>query len=109
MKRLMVAAAVLALAGCGLKYAGSRIVVGEQTALPELSDTTDSVTLRMFESVKGAKVWTAKDSLVKAAYTNIYTNSYFGIVDTVGQMILNVVVEPLDMGGTNAVEKASVE
>ena len=32
------------LAGCASEYTGSRTVVGEQTALPELSDSSDTNT-----------------------------------------------------------------
>ena len=85
------------LAGCASEYTGSRTVVGEQTALPELSDSSDSVSLRVYESVKGAKVWTAKDCNVHIAYTNAYTNTYFGILESRDYMTLSVKIEPCDM------------
>ena len=89
-------AAVL-LAGCTSEYTGSRTVVGEQVALPELSDSSDSVSLRVYESVKGAKVWTAKDCNVEIAYTNAYTNSYFGIFEMRDYMTLSVKIEPCEV------------
>jgi len=96
----MFAAAIGALlatfAGCTSEYTGSRTVVGEQMALPELSDSSDSVSLRVYESVKGAKVWTAKDCNVTIAYTNCYTNSYFGILETRDKMTLAVKIEPCE-------------
>jgi len=85
------------LAGCAPGYTGSRTVVGEQTALPELSDSSDSVSLRVYESVKGAKVWTAKDCNVRIAYTNAYTNTYFGILESRDYMTLTVKIEPCEV------------
>lgn len=89
-------AAVL-LAGCTSEYTGSRTVVGEQMALPELSDSSDSVSVRVYESVKGAKVWTAKDCNVRIAYTNAYTNTYFGILESRDYMTLTVEIEPCEV------------
>ena len=91
------ALAAALLAGCSSEYTGSRTVVGEQSALPELSDSSDSVSLRVYESVKGAKVWTAKDCNVTIAYTNAYTNTYFGIVESRDYMTLNVEIEPCEV------------
>ena len=79
------------------EYTGSRTVVGEQTALPEISDASDSLAVRVYESVKGAKVWTAKDCRVTINYSNAYTNTYFGIVETQDAMRLDVTIEPLDI------------
>lgn len=82
------------LAGCMSEYTGSRTIVGEHMSLPELSDGSDSVSLRIYESVNGAKVWTAKDCNVKIAYTNAYTNTYFGIIQRQDSMMLSVRIEP---------------
>lgn len=96
--RVLVAAISAALLGCtSTEYTGSRTIVGEQTALPELSDSSDSVSLRVYESVKGAKVWTAKDCNVEIAYTNAYTNTYFGIVESRDYMTLTVKIEPCEV------------
>lgn len=95
---LVAALAAVVLAGCAsTEYTGSRTIVGEQTALPELSDSSDSVSLRVYESVKGAKVWTAKDCNVCIAYTNSYTNTYFGIVESRDYMTLTVKIEPCEV------------
>ena len=82
------------LVGCTTKYTGSRTLVGEQLAMPELSDSADTVSLRVYESVKGAKVWTAKDSRVSIKYANAYTNNYFGLVESQNNMKLDVLIEP---------------
>lgn len=92
--------AAVVFAGCVSEYTGSRTIVGEQMALPELSDSSDSVSLRVYESVKGAKVWTAKDCNVKIAYTNAYTNTYFGIIESRDFMTLSVKIEPCEVAPT---------
>lgn len=97
MKRLMMLAMMAIISGCVTEYTGSRTVVGEQTALPEISDASDSLAVRVYESVKGAKVWTAKDCRVTINYSNAYTNTYFGIVETQDAMRLDVTIEPLDI------------
>ena len=97
MNKLLIATiALLLLVGCTSSYTGSRTIVGEQFALPELSDSSDSVSLRVYESVKGAKVWTAKDCNVEIVYTNAYTNTYFGIVEMRDYMTLKVRIEPTE-------------
>lgn len=96
-KLLCAILAAALLAGCASEYTGSRTVVGEQMALPELSDSSDSVSLRVYESVKGAKVWTAKDCNVYITYTNAYTNSYFGILESRDHMTLKVKIEPTEV------------
>lgn len=85
------------LAGCTSEYTGSRTIVGEQDSLPELSDSGDTVTVKVYESVKGAKVWTAKDCNVRIAYTNAYTNTYFGVLDRRNFMTLDVKIEPCEV------------
>lgn len=94
MKKLL-AIALLACSGCITEYTGSRTVVGEQIGLPELTDINGSISLRIYESVKGAKVWTAKNSKVTISYTNSYTNSYFGVCSSQDTMHLDVTIEPL--------------
>ena len=100
-------ALVASFAGCTSgEYTGSRTIVGEQFALPELSDSSDSVSLRVYESVKGAKVWTAKDCNVTIAYTNAYTNSYFGIAEARNYMTLHVKIEPCEVSPTGGAPEA---
>lgn len=96
--------AVLALVALALAFVilcggcantGSRVVVGEQCALPEVSDAADNFSARIYEDIKGASVWTRKDSEVRVAYRCAYTNSYFGILHTQSDMQLDVTVTPL--------------
>ena len=89
----------LAFAGCATKHAGSNTVVGEEWLLPEIRDSSETLAIRIFESVKGARIWTAKDSRVTITYTNIYTNTYFGLLETESDMRLVVEVEPLEVAG----------
>lgn len=109
MKRLIAIALVALCCGCITEYTGSRTVVGEQMAFPEVSNLSDSITLRIYESVKGAKVWTAKDSKVTINYSNSYTNSYFGICETRDSMKLDVIIKPLAVERPEAEETASAQ
>lgn len=97
-KLLFAAAAALALAGCHTEFTGATVTVGEQMALPQITDTTDSIAVNIYESVKGAKIYSRKDSLITITYRNVYTNEYFGIVTTREYMDLSVKIEPLDCG-----------
>jgi len=94
-------AAVIAVSGCKAFYenAGSHTKVGSLTAPVEVSDGSDSITVKALYSMDGADVYTAKDSLVKIKYRNAYTNDYFAIVKTQGVQDLEVEIEPLDVGG----------
>ena len=101
--------AAIAVFVCGCttgEYTGSRTIVGEQDSLPELSDSGDTVTVKVYESVKGAKVWTAKDCNVKIAYTNAYTNTYFGVLDRRNYMTLAVEIEPCEVSPTGSASEA---
>lgn len=97
------------LAGCTSEHTGSRTIVGEQKALPELSDSSDSVSLRVYEDVKGAKVWTAKDCNVTIDYTNAYTNVYCGVLDFCNYMTLHVKIEPCEVTPTARESETSGE
>lgn len=88
--------------GCVNENTGTSTVVGEQMALPEITDSADSIAVRVYETIKGARVWTAKDSRVTVEYENSYTNAYFGIVETQDSMRLKVKVEPCETGGNDA-------
>lgn len=96
---------VVLCSGCKNQNTGSAIKVGDITSLPEISDASDNITIKVLLMMTGASIWTAKDSLVKVVYDNSYTNSYCGIIERVGRQNLTVRVEPLDTGdaATNAV------
>lgn len=99
--------------GCKAFYenAGSHTRVGSLTAPVEVSEPSDSITVRALYSMDGADVYTAKDSLVKIRYRNAYTNDYFAIVKTRGVQDLEVEIEPLATDAaseTNAVDSTSI-
>ena len=96
---IIITAVFVLASGCMNPNTGSSTVVGDQISLPEISDSSDSVSVRVYESVKGAKVWTAKDSVVTIDYACATTNSYFGIVDTTSDMKLTVTIDPLKSTG----------
>lgn len=80
---------------CGCKSTGSRIVVGEQYILPEVSDAADNFSAKFYEDIKGASVWTCRDSEVRVDYFCAYTNTYLGVFHTQSEMRLGVTVTPL--------------
>lgn len=97
MKRVFASVLVaLELVGCISENIGSSTMVGEEFSLPEISDRADSVSVKIFQSIKGAKIWTEKDSKVNVEYDNTYTNTYFGVFEFIDSMRLKVKVEPLD-------------
>lgn len=99
--KLFAAYILLLLSGCISEHTGSTTIVGEEIAWPEISNSSESVKVRVFQSIKGAKVWTAKDCKVIAKYTNSYTNSYFGVVKLIDSMTLDVEIEPLQVEQAN--------
>ena len=106
---LLTAIAVVALAAsvCGCySNTGSSTAVGDITALPEISDSADNINVKVYYSMTGARVWTAKDSLVKITYQNDYTNTYCGVIETRGNQRLGVEIEPLSEAAPEAAADA---
>ena len=105
---LILAAAIAFLTG-GCANTGTYAVVGDVSAPVDLSDASDTYTIRAFFSMQGAKAWSRKNSRTKVTYTNNYTNAYlFGMVDTKGVQQFEVEVEPtvdeaetVDVSGTS--------
>ena len=89
----LVGASLLALCGC--INTGTRVVVGEQYALPEVSDAGENFSAKIYEDIKGASVWSRKDSEVRVVYRCACTNNYIGVVRTQSDMALDVTVTPL--------------
>ncbi len=110
MKKLMVAAAALVLAGClGFDSdTGTDTKVGEVTVLPTIQDASGSWNMQIYESVEGARVRTSKNCITEVNYECVSTNSVFGIYESQSRMKLRVKVQPCEVT-TNAVEEASVE
>lgn len=94
---ILLIVALLAILACGCRNAGTYAIVGDLNAPVDISDGSDTVNVRALFSLTGAKVWSARDSKVTMTYTNIYTNAYFGIVDTHGIQNFHVETEPLDV------------
>lgn len=90
------------LAGCVSQNTGSSIAVGDITSLPEVQDAADSISVKILLMMTGAKVWTAKDSLVTVEYANAYTNNYCGLIERKGKQDLTVRVEPLETSANSA-------
>lgn len=79
----------------GCRNTGTYAVVGDLDAPVDISDASDTINVRALFSLRGAKVWSAKDSRVVMNYTNNYTNAYlFGMVETKGRQDFGVKVIP---------------
>jgi hypothetical protein len=104
MRQLLILSALL-LSGCISEYSGSTTTVGEEIAWPEIANGSDTVKVRVFQSIKGARVWTAKDSNVSIEYQNSYTNTYFGMVSLSDYMKLKVDIGPI----TNSLDRANLK
>ena len=100
---------VVLCSGCKNQNTGSAIKVGDITSLPEISDASDNITMKVLLMMTGASIWTAKDSLVKVGYVNCYTNWYCGIIERRGMQNLTVEVEPLSVEGANAATEEASE
>lgn len=87
---------LLALCGCASPDVTS-IIVGNEMALPEVLDATGSArSIRIFETIKGARIQTSSANRITLLYQNTWTNSYFGIVTTRENLALTVGIEPED-------------
>lgn len=107
---LFALAAALMLIYCcaGCANTGTYAVVGDVSAPVDVSDASDSFTVRAFFSLRGAKAWSARNSRTKVTYTNNYTNAYlFGMVDARGVQEFAVEVEPtVDEAADEAADEA---
>lgn len=100
---------VLLCSGCKNTNTGSAIKVGDITSLPEISDASDNITMKILLMMTGASIWTAKDSLVKVGYVNCYTNWYCGLIERRGLQNLTVEVEPLSEESASVVTEGATE
>lgn len=97
-------AMTIALSGCYTEGMGGSILVGEQLALPQISNSSGTYSINIYESVKGARVWTRQDSRCKVTYECSYTNEFCGIATFRERMKLTVDLEPLAVTGVESNE-----
>lgn len=86
--------------GCCSDRVGSSVTVGEELSFPELSNSSRTIKLRAFQSIKGARIWTSETNnyIICAKYNNTYTNSYFfGAVKTHEDMSLGLILIPMHL------------
>jgi hypothetical protein len=84
---------------------GSSVTVGEELSFPEVSNSSHTIKLRAFQSIKGARIWTSETNnyIIYAKYDNAYTNSYFfGAVKTREDMSLNLALIPIPLSQSTA-------
>ena len=95
---LFVMACVFACTGCKSFYenAGAHVRTGSVTAPIEISEPTSSVNVRALYAMDGIDFYAAKNCRVKMWYTNDYTNTYFGVVETRGRQSSEVEIEPTE-------------
>ena len=91
--------------GCYSPDCGSKTVVGNHYSLPKLSSDSTDFDFEIYESTEGAVVYTRKDSRVGIIFSNVYTNSIFGVWNKIGLMTLAVEIEPLATEGEGAAEE----
>lgn len=86
--------------GCRSDRVGSSVTVGEELSFPEVSNSSHTIKLRAFQSIKGARIWTSETNnyIIYAKYDNAYTNSYFfGAVKTHEDMSLDLTLIPIPL------------
>ena len=93
-------------AGCHAFYenAGAHVRTGSITAPIEVSEPTSSINVRALYAMDGIDFYAAKNCNVKMWYTNDYTNTYFGIVETRGRQSSRVEIEPTETTSSGEAE-----
>lgn len=86
------------LAGCASFYehAGAKVRMGSVLAPIEISEPTSSVKARALYSLDGIDFYAAKNCVASMSYTNAYTNSYFGVIETTGVQSGEISIQPTE-------------
>lgn len=86
------------VSGCKAFYdnAGAHVRTGSLSAPIEISEPTSSINIRALYAMDGIDFYAAKNCRVKMWYTNEYTNSYFGIIETRGRQSSEVDIKPTE-------------
>ena len=79
---------------CGCVNTGVSLIVGERTIWPEISDSGDNLGVKLYEDVKGARLWVRQNCRVDVQYKCATTNEYFGIMTTRSNMDVTAKVLP---------------
>lgn len=83
--------------GCAsYKDGGTSLVVGEQQLLPEITSPDAECAIRIYESIKGARVWSRANHATRVEYETASTNWTFGLRTSADWMKLKVEVEPCE-------------
>ena len=83
------------LSGCTqYKSGGTIVTIGEEVMLPEIAEPGSGLSLRLYESIHGARIWSRENNRTDVVYTNSYSTSYFGIVSKEDNTVLSVTVTP---------------
>lgn len=65
--------------GC-ISSTATTVAVGDAITLPELTTPTESLALRLYTSINGARVRTATNSAVRIVYKSDTASDYIGII-----------------------------
>lgn len=99
-KTIIAIASAAILAGCASIYdnAGAKVRMGSVLAPIEISEPTSSVKARALYSLDGIDFYAAKGCIASMSYTNAYTNSYFGVIETTGVQSGEISIQPTEVG-----------
>lgn len=92
--RALLLLAVISLLFDGCVNTGVSLIVGERTIWPEVSDSGDNLGVKLYEDVKGARLWVRQNCRVDVQYKCAATNEYFGIMTTRSNMDVKAKVLP---------------
>ena len=103
-KTIIATASVALLAGCASFYenAGAQVRMGSVLAPIEISEPTSSVKARALYSLDGIDFYAAKNCVASMSYTNAYTNSYFGVIETTGVQSGEISIQPTEASADSA-------
>ena len=103
-KTMAVIAFAALIAGCASIYdnAGAKVRMGSVLAPIEISEPTSSVKARALYSLDGIDFYAAKNCIASMSYTNAYTNSYFGVIETTGVQSGEISIQPTEADANSA-------
>lgn len=100
MKRLLLIAAILALAGC--VYRGAKVTEGTDLAVGfTVPGTEGAIQFDALNYLTGFRLGVAENAALTVKYTCAETNDYFGIIHTRVYKTIDAKVEPCEMSAAD--------
>jgi len=102
MRRLVtVAACALLMSGC--VYKGAKVIEGtDLTVGMEVPGSDGVAQLNVLNYLSGFRLAIAKNAEMACDYRTVWTNSYFGVVHTVGEKTIHATVTPVEVAPDGA-------